>query len=58
MCYPVRCPTCGKTGWAGCGQHVDEVMRTVPAAQRCRCRQVSAARDHAEQRGDPGTRSR
>ncbi len=37
MCYPDKCPRCGKTGWAGCGQHVDEVMRAVPAAQRCTC---------------------
>jgi hypothetical protein len=37
MCYPEKCPRCGKTGWAGCGQHVDEVMRAVPAAQRCTC---------------------
>lgn len=39
MCYPEVCPTCGKTGWAGCGQHVDEVMRSVPSAQQCTCRQ-------------------
>ncbi|HYO00868.1 MAG TPA: hypothetical protein VET27_02790 [Mycobacterium sp.] len=37
MCYPQRCPTCGKTGWAGCGQHVDDVMHSVPASQRCTC---------------------
>ncbi|MEW1955382.1 hypothetical protein [Terrabacter sp. NPDC080008] len=35
MCRPVTCRTCGKTTWAGCGQHVDQVMRNVPAAQRC-----------------------
>ena len=38
MCYPARCPVCGKTGWAGCGQHVNEVMGSVPPAQRCTCR--------------------
>jgi hypothetical protein len=26
---------CGKTTWAGCGQHVQEVRRTVPSAQWC-----------------------
>ncbi|WP_344674136.1 hypothetical protein [Microbacterium dextranolyticum] len=31
----MTCTTCGKTTWAGCGQHVDQVMRNVPAAQRC-----------------------
>ena len=35
MCRPATCRTCGRTTWAGCGQHVDQVMRTVPAAQRC-----------------------
>ena len=35
MCRPVNCRTCGKTTWAGCGQHVDQVMRGVPTAQRC-----------------------
>jgi hypothetical protein len=35
MCRPVRCKTCGKTTWAGCGQHIDQVKATVPAAQWC-----------------------
>lgn len=35
MCRAVTCKKCGKTTWAGCGQHVDQVMRNVPAAQRC-----------------------
>ncbi len=37
MCFPVTCPTCGSTGWGGCGQHVDAVMASVPAADRCTC---------------------
>ena len=35
MCRSVTCRTCGKTTWAGCGQHVDQVMRDVPKAERC-----------------------
>lgn len=35
MCRAVNCRQCGKTGWAGCGQHVDQVMSGVPKAQRC-----------------------
>ena len=35
MCRAVRCHICGKTTWAGCGQHVDSVKRGVPAAQWC-----------------------
>lgn len=36
MCRAVTCKTCGKTTWAGCGEHVDQVMKKVPAGQRCR----------------------
>jgi hypothetical protein len=35
MCRATTCNTCGKTTWAGCGQHVDQVMRNVPAGERC-----------------------
>lgn len=35
MCRAVKCRECGKTTWAGCGQHVDMVKRGVPAAQWC-----------------------
>ncbi len=34
MCRPATCRTCGKTTWAGCGQHVDQVMCGVPARDR------------------------
>lgn len=35
MCRAVSCKTCEKTTWAGCGRHVDQVVRGVPAASRC-----------------------
>ncbi len=35
MCRAVTCKQCGKTTWAGCGQHVDKVKHGVPAAQWC-----------------------
>lgn len=37
MCYTATCPSCGKTTWDGCGRHVDDVMRSVPVNQQCRC---------------------
>ena len=37
MCYPVECSQCHKTTWSGCGEHVDQVMRTVPTSQQCTC---------------------
>lgn len=35
MCRPVPCPTCGKTTWAGCGEHIAQVKATVPPEQWC-----------------------
>jgi hypothetical protein len=35
MCSPVRCRTCHKTTWAGCGNHIDAVKAGVPADQWC-----------------------
>ncbi len=35
MCRSTTCRTCGKKSWAGCGQHVEQVMAGVPTAQRC-----------------------
>ncbi|MGW9627218.1 hypothetical protein [Microbacterium sp. NPDC055521] len=32
----MTCRTCGKTTWAGCGQHVDMVMAGVRSSDRCR----------------------
>jgi hypothetical protein len=43
MCRAVTCSTCGKTTWAGCGAHVEQVMAGVPAAQRCRCNEGKKA---------------
>ncbi|MFQ6171318.1 hypothetical protein ACK8HX_06900 [Oryzobacter sp. R7] len=35
MCRAATCRLCGKTTWAGCGQHVDQVMAGVARADRC-----------------------
>lgn len=43
MCQPVKCKVCGKTTWAGCGQHVQQVKASVPAGQWC----AGHARDEA-----------
>ncbi len=44
MCRAVQCKTCGKTTWAGCGQHVDQVMAGVPKNQRCTCDRAAASK--------------
>ena len=35
MCRAVRCKTCNKTTWDGCGQHIASVKAGVPADQWC-----------------------
>lgn len=35
MCRAVACRTCGKTTWAGCGQHVGSVKAGLPADRWC-----------------------
>ena len=35
MCRAVTCKTCGKTTWAGCGQHVGQVKAAAPAGSWC-----------------------
>ena len=45
MCQPTPCPNCGKTTWKGCGNHVDDVMRHVPAARRCTCQRPTSSAD-------------
>ncbi len=39
MCRRVDCPKCGRPTYAGCGMHVEQVLGSVPPAQRCRCRE-------------------
>ncbi len=38
MCRAATCEKCKKTTWAGCGRHVDSVMKDVPEDQRCKCK--------------------
>ncbi|THV06331.1 hypothetical protein K435DRAFT_645558 [Dendrothele bispora CBS 962.96] len=37
MCYAVKCDSCGKTTWAGCGKHVEQVMKEVKDEDKCTC---------------------
>jgi hypothetical protein len=38
MCSPALCYQCNKVTYSGCGMHVDQVLRNVPAERRCTCR--------------------
>lgn len=57
MCRSVTCRRCGKTTWAGCGMHVDQVMRGVARDQRCSCDIADAAKSQAAEPSRPGWRS-
>jgi hypothetical protein len=35
MCSPVTCNQCGKQGWTGCGEHIEEALAGVPESERC-----------------------
>jgi hypothetical protein len=35
MCRRVTCKTCGKPTYAGCGQHIEQVLGDVAPADRC-----------------------
>jgi hypothetical protein len=37
MCRPATCRTCGKATYAGCGNHVEQVLGHVPMSDRCSC---------------------
>jgi len=43
MCQRVKCSSCGKPSYVGCGRHVEQVLADVPVAERCHCREDRAA---------------
>jgi hypothetical protein len=49
MCRRVTCKTCGKTTYAGCGMHIEQVLAGVPASRRC-----AGHRDEKSARGIMG----
>jgi hypothetical protein len=47
MCRRVQCDSCGKPTYAGCGRHVEEVLRAVALEERCHCRSASHTAAHS-----------
>jgi len=39
MCRRIECAKCKKPSYAGCGMHVEQVLRYVPREERCTCRE-------------------
>ena len=48
MCRPTTCKTCGRTTWAGCGQHVADVKAMVPSNQWCNGQHTAAEKAAAK----------
>lgn len=38
MCRRIQCEQCHKPTFAGCGKHVEQVLRGVIDADRCQCK--------------------
>lgn len=53
MCRAVTCRTCGGTTWAGCGQHIADVKRSVPAGQWCAGHSTTSTRSKATTASEP-----
>jgi hypothetical protein len=49
MCTQVRCRSCGKPTWAGCGRHIEAALANVPRDERCRCRETSGETSEASE---------
>jgi len=50
MCRRITCADCGKATFAGCGLHVEEVLRDVPSNARCTCRETVSVESSASRR--------
>lgn len=35
MCSLVKCKTCKKPTWSGCGEHIEEALASVAVNDRC-----------------------
>ena len=53
MCRPTTCRQCGKTTWAGCGMHVEQVLAGVPRAVLARAGAVLEALEARARGLDP-----
>ena len=53
MCRRVSCGKCGRPTFAGCGAHVEQVLRDVPKADRCNCHEAKS--QEAPQTGATGS---
>lgn len=39
MCRKVECQSCNKHTWAGCGKHIEQILKDIPIEERCKCKE-------------------
>eukprot|EP00823_Brevimastigomonas_motovehiculus_P003022 TRINITY_DN1816_c0_g3_i2.p1 TRINITY_DN1816_c0_g3~~TRINITY_DN1816_c0_g3_i2.p1 ORF type:complete len:201 (+),score=106.70 TRINITY_DN1816_c0_g3_i2:113-715(+) len=39
MCFKVKCKTCQKWTWGGCGNHIEQALSGVKKEDRCTCKE-------------------
>jgi hypothetical protein len=50
MCRRIQCEHCQKLTYAGCGKHVEQVLRGVQELDRCQCALLAKQGASSEQR--------
>jgi len=50
MCRRILCEKCQKPSFAGCGKHIEQVLRGVPELERCHCQSRGQERGASPQR--------
>lgn len=55
MCQRVTCNKCNRPTFAGCGMHVESVLRDVPKDQRCKCREEAAKGNQSQSNASSGS---
>lgn len=38
MCWLDTCNICNKKTFAGCGKHIENIMKNIPLSERCKCK--------------------
>jgi hypothetical protein len=45
MCWKAICKKCKKITWEGCGKHIEQIKKNVPANEWCICDIVTEKAD-------------
>ena len=37
MCQKIKCSSCSKWTWTGCGKHIQSALKNIPDYDLCKC---------------------